>query len=244
MPTINNCILDINPQYINFSLGSVMHGLLMELIPSNYAEYLHQQQLRPYSQSIYFDPNLQKVVWRICTLTDQAQLLLFSRLSLAQFMSENLYIKHKQISFKIININTIRQVDYNSLVRLSGKRKNINFILSSPTNFKRDGKYMEQINIEQILRSLWKRWHSCSDLPLKPEQLDSCLQSSSIQKEILTPVNFGLESIKIPAYIGNLYLKLSGDTATIKTTNLLLNYAEFAGVGIKTALGMGSCRIN
>ena len=37
------------------SACSLLHGVLMEHIDSTYAELLHQQSLRPYSQYLYFD---------------------------------------------------------------------------------------------------------------------------------------------------------------------------------------------
>ena len=37
------------------SIGSVLHGVLMELVGTEYAGQLHETGLRPYSQYIYFD---------------------------------------------------------------------------------------------------------------------------------------------------------------------------------------------
>lgn len=49
-----------------------MHGILMELIDSNYADYLHSEQTRPYSQSVSFDKNLHELHWTITALTKNA----------------------------------------------------------------------------------------------------------------------------------------------------------------------------
>ncbi len=37
------------------SIGSVLHGVLMELVGPEYAGQLHETGLRPYSQYVYFD---------------------------------------------------------------------------------------------------------------------------------------------------------------------------------------------
>ena len=37
------------------SIGSVLHGVLMELVGTDYAGQLHEAGLRPYSQYVYFD---------------------------------------------------------------------------------------------------------------------------------------------------------------------------------------------
>ena len=37
------------------SIGSVLHGVLMELVGTEYAGRLHESGLRPYNQYIYLD---------------------------------------------------------------------------------------------------------------------------------------------------------------------------------------------
>ena len=50
------------------SMGSILHGALMERLPGDYAAYLHTENLRPYSQSIRWDRETGRVLWRIGTL--------------------------------------------------------------------------------------------------------------------------------------------------------------------------------
>ena len=58
---------------INFSKGSIFHGLLMENIDPDYAECLHTRALNPYSQYVYFDKEKDNFVWKISTLTKEAK---------------------------------------------------------------------------------------------------------------------------------------------------------------------------
>ena len=37
------------------SIGSVLHGVLMELVGTEYAGQIHEMGLRPYSQYVFFD---------------------------------------------------------------------------------------------------------------------------------------------------------------------------------------------
>ena len=50
----------------NSRLASVFHGVMMELISVDYAEYLHLSQVHPYSQYITGENNC--IVWNINTL--------------------------------------------------------------------------------------------------------------------------------------------------------------------------------
>ena len=64
--------LELPPgEKINISMGSVMHGVLMEMLPPNFARQLHEENLRPFSQCIYFDKEKNKSVWRVGTLNDE-----------------------------------------------------------------------------------------------------------------------------------------------------------------------------
>ena len=54
------------------SMGSVMHGALMEKLPAAFAASVHEQGLRPYSENIYWDPKRQKAIWQLNILNDKA----------------------------------------------------------------------------------------------------------------------------------------------------------------------------
>ena len=51
------------------SIGSVLHGVLMELVGTEYAGRLHESGLRPYSQYIYFDKDKKQYIWRLSAVT-------------------------------------------------------------------------------------------------------------------------------------------------------------------------------
>lgn len=51
------------------SIGSVLHGVLMELVGTEYAGQLHETGLRPYSQYVYFDKEKGQYIWRLSAVT-------------------------------------------------------------------------------------------------------------------------------------------------------------------------------
>lgn len=52
---------------LNQSMGSLLQGLLMERTDSSWAQEMHTQQVRPYSQYVTVVEG--KPVWRIQTIT-------------------------------------------------------------------------------------------------------------------------------------------------------------------------------
>jgi CRISPR-associated endoribonuclease Cas6 len=52
-----------------------------------------------------------------------------------------------------------------------------------------------------------------------------------------------LENIKITGYMGRLTLVISGPEQLARLTGALLCFAEYCGLGVKTALGMGAVRV-
>ena len=54
---------------------------------------------------------------------------------------------------------------------------------------------------------------------------------------------FPLEGVRIPAYEGFIVIKVKGPQALVNLANVLLRYAEYSGIGIKAAIGMGAIQI-
>ena len=66
------------------------------------------------------------------------------------------------------------------------------------------------------------------------------MNHTSIQQYQLRSTAFSLEGVKIPAYLGTIALRVRGTNTMADFANLLLQFGEYSGVGIKTSLGMGA----
>ena len=55
---------------------------------------------------------------------------------------------------------------------------------------------------------------------------------------------FHLEGIKIPSFVGNITLKINGTRQFVNLINMLCEFGVYSGVGIKTAIGMGSIGVS
>ena len=54
------------------SFGSLLHGVLMERLPKELVEKLHEQDMRPYSQSVSWDKAGGFARWRIGVVEEEA----------------------------------------------------------------------------------------------------------------------------------------------------------------------------
>ena len=59
-------------QKIVQSLGSVLHGVMMSCISTEYATFLHTIKVPPYHQYVYYDKERNTSVWRIAALTEES----------------------------------------------------------------------------------------------------------------------------------------------------------------------------
>ena len=48
---------------VHASMGSILHGAMMERIPCELADALHESKMRPYSQSVVYDRDAGRVLW-------------------------------------------------------------------------------------------------------------------------------------------------------------------------------------
>ena len=77
---------------------------------------------------------------------------------------------------------------------------------------------------------------------LDEDALEQLCENTQIVRYDLKSVNFSLEGVRIPAFIGKITIKINGTKTMADFANMLLEFGTYAGVGIKTALGMGFIR--
>ena len=95
------------------SIGSVLHGVLMELVGIEYAGQLHETGLRPYSQYIYFDKEKDQYIWRLSAVTAEAVERI---LRPALDMPEKIFLKQKRGHIYIQNRTILEETSYEDLM--------------------------------------------------------------------------------------------------------------------------------
>lgn len=228
---------------LSFNKASLLHGVLMEQLDFEYAERLHIQGLKPYSQCVRIEND--KSVWYVRTLSEEAYNRIILPLQDESFNS--FLIRHNNSHINISNkeLNKIYKENlYKDFYSKDASRVyKIEFV--SPTAFKRNGGYYNFPNTKNIYSSLMKRYDSISnDNVMEDEEtLEHLVDNTDILSYSLYSTSFSLEGVKIPSFMGNITVKIKGSQTMANFANLLFRFGEYSGVGIKTAIGMGSIKV-
>lgn len=112
-------------------------------------------------------------------------------------------------------------------------------------SFKQRGRYVIFPDMRLFYQSLMNKYSAVSaDMEMMDEDiLEMLTEKSEIIQYRLRTVRFPLEGIAIPGFIGDFTLKVSGADTLAAYARMLLRFGEYAGVGVKTAMGMGAYRI-
>ena len=224
------------------SMGSVLHGALMELLPEDYADYLHTENLRPYSQSIRWDRERERVIWRIGTLDQTAGELIGETLG----RIESIFLRQKGYTVAVQNIRCVEERSYQDIAdeyfraETAPRGAEIHFL--TPTSFKQGGAYIILPESALILQSLLARWNRfCPDIRIEEDDLAQILAvHTRLTRYALRSAAFSVEGYTIRGFRGQIALQFAGNDMVRRILGTLLAFAPYAGIGIKTALGMGA----
>ena len=228
------------------SMGSVLHGALMELLPEDYADALHTQNLRPYSQSIRWDRARERVIWRVGILDRAAAEIIGAVLQ----SLEHIHLRQKGYTVDVQNIQCVEERSYQDIAdeyfraETAPRGAEIHFL--TPTSFKQSGAYIILPESALILQSLLARWNRfCPDIRIEEDDLAQTLATHTrLTRYALRSASFSVEGYNIRGFRGQIALQFTGSHMVRRILGTLLAFAPYAGIGIKTALGMGAVQTN
>lgn len=241
MLTKFDIILECEKDFANRNMGSLFHGALMELLPTDYVEKLHENTLKPFSQHIL--PCEDGIKWTLCGLNDEAAGYINTSL-----MSgiDTINLKNKDRKFNILS-RSMSSISYKSFIDKTYFGEPSDFIkifFNTPTSFKIDGRYIIYPDIASIYKNLIRKFDAFStEFSLYDEDtIENLINHSTITSYKLQSTSYSMESIKIPSYTGWITVKISASQQLSNLAKLLLCFGEYSGIGIKTALGMGAVK--
>lgn len=227
---------------ISYQMSSLFHGFLMERIPEEYAAYLHQSRLHPYTQ--HLEMREKEWHWIICGLNETAAQYIIKD---AVLDLNSLELRKKQLQIDIIgrDYSERKQKELSDFFYTTQSERYTELHFLTPTAFKRSGSYLFYPDIRCLYQSLMNKYDAVTadESMIDEEVLTHLCENTQIIRYDLKSVYFYLEKARIPAFIGKIMLKLSGTQTMANFARLLFEFGTYSGVGIKTALGMGAYRI-
>ena len=225
---------------LSYRMSSLFHGALIEMLPEEYAAFLHQSQLHPYSQ------HLERVGrdwhWIISMLDDDASSMIGGKL---REKKEVLLRKHDlRIGLSDPVEMTLSDEEMNSLFYRETPQKTFVLQFKTPTAFKRQGRYLFYPDLFCFFQSLMMRHDSIYDRGfLDLDALEDLVSHSEIVRYDLRSTLFSLEGVQVNSFLGRTAIRVRGPQTMVNFANMLLRFGEYSGVGIKTAIGMGAYSI-
>ena len=224
-------------------LASLLQGVLMENIDGAYAGCLHKTGIHPYSQ--YVEVAGGDILWHIHTLTGEAEEAMIG--PMRDDSLTEVELKHRSEMLRIIE-KTVTRWSYEDLIEgyyLGECSRNIPLRIITPMSFKTNGRYCIIPSSRLLFQSLMMRFDACSpDSRIFTEELLQEFESlTEISDYHLRSVRYSLESVRIPAFLGDMRIHVNGPQQMANAAWMLARFGEYSGAGIKTGIGMGALSI-
>ena len=233
--------MELDNETLDYKQSSNLQGVIMEHIEEEYAETLHQSNLKPYSQCVVKQDD--KRIWYIRTVTQEA----YKKMIIPLSQLNEFEIKNGQIHANIVRRDFESRAENELLKEFYEIPANrfLNLTFQTPTAFKSNGKYVFYPDIRMIYQSLMMKYTASSEEMdmIDEDTLEQLTQNSEIVRYHLRSMSFPLEGVNIPGFVGSIRLKIKGTDTMARYARMLMKYGQYSGVGIKTAMGMGAIRL-
>lgn len=218
-----------------------LYSWLLEQLPSDLGDALHEHGEHPVSHSLHFSPEKQAIVWTINLLNDDL------RQNAASVLERTPAIHLHELTLHPQLLSRSQPISAQNLIiagrNHSENRARLTFI--SPCAFKQNGRYAIFPQETLILQSLIQHWNNAFPEVAFTDQdaFYALSQGLHITDYDLHTVRYSLKETRIPAFRGSITIEARLDPPLLELWNALLSFAPFGGIGIKTTLGMGGAEV-
>lgn len=220
------------------TLAYPLYAWLLSQISESAGEQLHEPGARAVSQHLWRNPQTGDTWWIVNLLNDETAKL-FQPILESQDQAR---LHQGFIPFVSRQIEQL--TDAHALVQRAQQMpqtERFALDLVTPTAFKQDGRYVIFPQESLLLHSLVSRWElSFPDVPLSdPDAIQALQRGLHIVDYRLHTLRHALKQTRIPSFVGRIVLEARLPAPLMEVFKTLYCFAPYAGLGIKTALGMG-----
>lgn len=233
------------PQSVTFRAGLAypLYGMLCRKMPPVLADAFHAQAVTPLRQSVRPGPEEGQLTWSL-DLFGPAQAL--AEL-LCGLQAVSLDIAERPL--EAVRCTVSQPVTTAGLLAQSAalpEARQVRLLFETPCSFKVAGQYAIFPTAELIAQSLFQRWNALMpDCSMEDEEALRLLCGGlQIRRYRLCSRDYKLKGQYIHGFAGEVQLSANLAAPMMELWKLLLVFAPYSGVGIKTALGMGAVKIS
>lgn len=228
----------------DYKTAVFFHAWLMDQLNEQQAIAMHLSGTKPFTISVKYENS--KVIFEINLLTLTASSMMHNILldgALNSFALNSTGQKDYFINQKQSQVLTEKNLTDSFYNERPQRKILVDFV--TPTSFKSEGQYVFYPNLRLLFQSLMRKYNYVFEgrENIDKELLKNICKNVHIKGYKLHSNHYSIHKARIPTFSGSVYLVCSGTETLISYINVLLKFAEYAGVGIKTALGMGAVTI-
>ena len=227
------------PCFITPEWSFRFYAALLEKAPREFGDRVHEDAVTPVSQylQVYGD----KILWMVNLLGECSEKTLCPVLDALEQIT--LRDSGRQIPLPVTEKKRESIADVDELFARSTGGGEHCLRFCTPTAFKSQQKYLILPSARLILQNLIRRWNGCiTECPIEDdndEGLEAMAAGLYCGRYDLRSTSFRLKGHTIPGFTGELTLQNQLQGFHRELADALLYFSTYAGVGIKTTLGMG-----
>lgn len=225
--------LDIDSRW-----GRYLQGWMMSKLDPELAEQLHHNRIRPYSLSVSTKRDNHILIFNF--LNDELADAIIPILLEANVIELN----GEKISIESKNSYTLSLSDLATNFYKEDAPREFEVYFNTPTGFKSDGKNVFMPDIYYIFQNLMSRYSEVTEgTPLvERDLLSEICKSTNIVSYKIQSSYYPVHKAYIPGFIGKIKLRCSGSQTLANYIGMLLTFAQYSGIGVKTTMGMGAVK--
>ena len=160
-----------------------------------------------------------------------------------------IFLEHSGIILSVLSKEIIRT----SYKEISDKyflppepKRRIKICTLTPATYKSNNEYQIFPEVRSIYISLFNKWNAFNtkvNLNSK-EALEHLINYTKLESYSLKSAKFETDGIRINCFKGVFSLYVKGPAPLVNIANMLFDYAQYAGLGAKTSIGMGGVLVD
>ena len=218
---------------IHSDLGVKIHGYIMSIIDSDYAEKLHTEALNPFSINVVRDGS--ELILTINALADEAMQIINALKAV-----DKIIVKGAP-ALKVLDYSIENPVGYNDYV---DNIKKYQFNIITPALCKKQGTLYFGTEISQYFKSVALKLNEFENENISEEDIKKAFDCMKIVGYKFFSKSYKIAPKKLTGMMGSVSFKIHGDYSNCELLKKLIHYSCYSGIGSRTALGMGGAELN
>lgn len=218
--------------------GYRLYAALLEQVGEPFGSIAHRDAVTPLSQFLTIGKD--SVTWTVNLLGAESE----RSLSLLLEQQRSIWLEKDRVRLDVTDCRADVLRDVEELFTRAARQEGYHVLrVQTPAAFKSQGEYLNLPTSRLLIQSLIRKWNGCfPDCPIEDEDgqgMEAVAAGLRCRRFQLWDQSYHLKGNTISGFVGELTLENRLTGFHRELADVLLLFSGYAGIGIKTALGMG-----